>query len=192
MPLSYPSASAGPSRSSSSSSSSSSSRTRLADPSERYELLDKLGQGNFGVVYRARNRETKEVVAIKQISKSGGVEMLTNAHPAFSQTSKIQKMVRDIVYRIVTSADVPPPSEITEIQLEIAHLQTLAESPHVTRFYESFVKGYKLWIVMEYLAGGSGLDLVSPKTRFYWLSLTRCLSGPPKASQRSADRRRHA
>lgn len=31
----------------------------------------------------------------------------------------------------------------------------------ITRYYDSFVRGYKLWIVMEYLAGGSCLDLVS-------------------------------
>lgn len=30
----------------------------------------------------------------------------------------------------------------------------------MTRYYGSFVKGYRLWIVMEYLAGGSCLDLV--------------------------------
>lgn len=32
----------------------------------------------------------------------------------------------------------------------------------ITRYYDSFVRGYKLWIVMEYLAGGSCLDLVRP------------------------------
>lgn len=33
-------------------------------------------------------------------------------------------------------------------------------SDRVTKYYGSFVKGYRLWIVMEYLAGGSCLDLV--------------------------------
>jgi serine/threonine protein kinase len=32
----------------------------------------------------------------------------------------------------------------------------------VTRYYGSFVVNYKLWIVMEYLAGGSCLDLLKP------------------------------
>jgi serine/threonine protein kinase len=49
--------------------------------------------------------------------------------------------------------------DITEIQAEIAHLSTCC-SDHVTRYYGSFVRGYRLWIVMEYLAGGSCLDLV--------------------------------
>lgn len=69
--------------------------------------------------------------------------------------------------------------DISEIQQEIAHLAQ-CDSEYVTKYYGSFVKGYKLWIgsliwlftysavinkltlssVMEYLAGGSCLDLV--------------------------------
>jgi serine/threonine-protein kinase 24/25/MST4 len=49
--------------------------------------------------------------------------------------------------------------DISEIQAEIAHLSTVS-SDHITRYYGSFVRGWRLWIVMEYLAGGSCLDLV--------------------------------
>lgn len=49
--------------------------------------------------------------------------------------------------------------EISEIQLEIAHLAQ-CDCEHVTRYYGSFVNGFKLWIVQEYLAGGSCLDLM--------------------------------
>lgn len=35
-------------------------------------------------------------------------------------------------------------------------------SPFVTQYKASFLRGHKLWIVMEYLGGGSCLDLVSP------------------------------
>lgn len=51
--------------------------------------------------------------------------------------------------------------DISEIQQEIAHLAQ-CDSDYVTRYYGSFVKGYKLWIIMEYLAGGSCLDLLKP------------------------------
>lgn len=49
--------------------------------------------------------------------------------------------------------------DIAEIQLEIAHLMD-CDSQWITRYYGSFVRGYNLWIIMEYLAGGSCLDLV--------------------------------
>lgn len=39
-------------------------------------------------------------------------------------------------------------------------LSTCASS-YVTQYKASFLRGHKLWIVMEYLGGGSCLDLVS-------------------------------
>jgi serine/threonine-protein kinase 24/25/MST4 len=49
--------------------------------------------------------------------------------------------------------------DIQDIQAEIAVLSTCA-SPYVTQYKASFLRGHKLWIVMEYLGGGSCLDLV--------------------------------
>ena len=34
---------------------------------DKYETDEKLGEGTYGIVYRARNKETGEIVAIKQI-----------------------------------------------------------------------------------------------------------------------------
>ncbi|CAI2173384.1 5819_t:CDS:10 [Funneliformis geosporum] len=90
-----------------------------------YDLLEKLGTGSFGTVYKAIHKETNEVVAIKQID-------------------------------LEDSDD-----DISEIQQEIA-LLSQCDSPYITRYYGSFIKGFKLWIVMEYLSGGSCLDLLKP------------------------------
>jgi serine/threonine-protein kinase 24/25/MST4 len=49
--------------------------------------------------------------------------------------------------------------DIQEIQQEISVLSTCASS-YVTQYKASFLRGHKLWIVMEYLGGGSCLDLV--------------------------------
>lgn len=51
--------------------------------------------------------------------------------------------------------------EIEDIQNEV-HVQLSVNSPHVVAVHGSFVQGSKLWIIMEYLSGGSILDLMKP------------------------------
>ncbi|KAK4179854.1 kinase-like domain-containing protein [Triangularia setosa] len=90
-----------------------------------YQVLEELGRGSFGVVYKAIEKKTGETVAIKHID--------------------------------LESSD----DDIHEIQQEISVLSTCA-SNHVTQYKVSFLRGHKLWIVMEYLGGGSCLDLLKP------------------------------
>ncbi|KAF2153408.1 Pkinase-domain-containing protein [Myriangium duriaei CBS 260.36] len=90
-----------------------------------YQMLEELGSGSFGVVYKAVERSTNELVAIKHIDLEGNDD------------------------------------DIQEIQQEISLLST-CNSDFVTRYKASFVRGTKLWIVMEFLGGGSCLDLLKP------------------------------
>ncbi|POS85767.1 Pkinase-domain-containing protein [Erysiphe pulchra] len=96
-----------------------------ASLASHYNVLQELGSGSFGTVYKAIEKKTGEVVAIKHID-------------------------------LESSED-----DIAEIQQEISVLSTCA-SPYVTQYKTSFLRGHKLWIVMEYLGGGSCLDLLKP------------------------------
>ncbi|PWY92216.1 Mst3-like protein kinase [Aspergillus heteromorphus CBS 117.55] len=95
------------------------------DMASHYQMLEELGSGSFGTVYKAIEKATGEIVAVKHID-------------------------------LESSED-----DIQEIQQEISVLATCA-SPFVTQYKASFLRGHKLWIVMEYLGGGSCLDLLKP------------------------------
>ncbi|KAI1138813.1 Pkinase-domain-containing protein [Hypoxylon sp. FL0543] len=93
---------------------------------DHYQVLEELGRGSFGVVYKGIEKTTGEVVAIKHID-------------------------------LESTED-----DIQDIQAEISVLSTCASS-YVTQYKASFLRGSKLWIVMEYLGGGSCLDLLKPE-----------------------------
>jgi serine/threonine protein kinase len=51
--------------------------------------------------------------------------------------------------------------EVEDIIQEISILSEL-QSPYVTKYYGSFLKGSDLWIIMEFCSGGSCSDLMRP------------------------------
>lgn len=52
--------------------------------------------------------------------------------------------------------------EIKDIQQEVSFLLSLKNCPNVTHYYSLILEGTKLWIIMEYCAGGSLRSLLKP------------------------------
>ncbi len=47
---------------------------------DRYQRIDKLGEGTYGVVYKAQDRDTSELVALKRIRLDNDEEVRTHRH----------------------------------------------------------------------------------------------------------------
>lgn len=60
----------------------------------------------------------------------------------------------------IKQVDLESNNEMDEIQQEIRMLST-CHCEYVTRYYGCFLKGFKLWIIMEYMGGGSCADLLA-------------------------------
>ena len=96
----------------------------------------------------ARMREAISIDAyecLERIGKGSFGEVFRGSHRETGETVAIK------VVDLEQAED-----EIEDIQQEIA-VMAQCDSPHVTRYHGSYVMGTKLWLVMEYVDGGSVL-----------------------------------
>jgi serine/threonine kinase 4 len=90
------------------------------DPEEKYDLLELIGEGSYGQVYKALDKENGELFAIKIVKTTG---------------------------------------EIASLKKEI---QILSEcnNAHIIKFKCAYFHDNAYWLVMEYCAAGSVIDLI--------------------------------
>ncbi|KAG2396769.1 Mitogen-activated protein [Vigna angularis] len=109
----------------------------------RFGSLELIGQGSFGDVYKGFDKELNKEVAIKMIDLEesyGGV-------------------MAEIEGKVIPCRHMAIEDEIEDIQKEISVLSQ-CRSAYITEYYGSFLNQTKLWIIMEYMAGGSVADLL--------------------------------
>ena len=94
--------------------------TAQDDPEEIFEILDLLGEGNYGSVYKALHKPSGNLVAVKIVPTSG---------------------------------------ELNSLKKEIIILKE-CHSPYIIQYYGSYFKDETLWLIIEYCAAGSVIDLI--------------------------------
>lgn len=93
------------------------------DPRNIYSNLSKIGQGASGGVYTANERNSRALVAIKQMN--------------LEQQPKKDLIINEII-----------------VMKESHH-------PNIVNFLDSYLMEGELWVVMEYMEGGSLTDVVT-------------------------------
>ena len=92
------------------------------DPEQEFDLIELIGQGNYGKVYKVLHKKTGKIYAAK-------------------------------IANLGTS------NEIESFKKEINVLKQ-CDSPYIVHYYDSYIKNYQIWIILEYCDGGSLLELI--------------------------------
>jgi len=98
--------------------------TSFENPEEIFEVLEQLGEGSYGSVFKALHKETGQIVALKIV-------------PIAGETESLKK--------------------------EIAILKS-CQNEYIVKYFGSYFQNLpdekNLWLVMEYCAAGSVIDLL--------------------------------
>ncbi|CAG2116351.1 unnamed protein product, partial [Medioppia subpectinata] len=106
---------------------------------EDFEKIEKIGEGTYGVVFKARNKKTNELVALKKIRLENEDEGARN--------KKTNELVALKKIRLENEDEGVPSTAIREITLlkELMH-------PNVVRLEDVIMQENRLYLVFEFLS----------------------------------------
>ena len=92
------------------------------DPEQEFDIIELIGQGNYGRVYKVLHKKTGKIYAAK-------------------------------IANIITH------NEIESYKKEINVLKQ-CNTKYIVHYYNSYIKNYQIWVILEYCDGGSLLELI--------------------------------
>ncbi|XP_047193228.1 myosin-IIIb isoform X1 [Scophthalmus maximus] len=119
----------------------------LGDPSGNWDIVETIGKGTYGKVYRVTNKKDGSEAAVKVLDPIN-LHLLQCSIPVV------------LVFLPPFKKDVDE-----EIEAEYNILRSLSNHPNVVKFYGMFYKsddlsGGQLWLVLELCNGGSVTELI--------------------------------
>ncbi len=112
----------------------------------KYKIITKIGQGGFGIVYKALHMGLQRDICIKEFFFSDYCERATNSTNVSVISTSAEKI------QLVDSLR----KKFTKEALRLAQFQ----NPHIIQVMDNFEENNTAYFVMEYLEGGSLEDII--------------------------------
>ena len=114
-----------------------------SNPEDFFTLIEQIGKGGYGSVYKAQHKVTKQIFAIKII-----------AYQINPNDNNINEKIS---------------SQYKNIQSETNLMKLCNSTKYIVKYYGSYfsLKSNSLWLILEYCQGGSVIDLMLAMDRTF-------------------------
>jgi len=122
----------------------------------RYDIVQKLGKGAYGIVWRAMDKKTKDVVALKKIFDA--IQNSTDAQRTFREVMFLQEMRGH--EHIITLLNVMKADNDRDIYLVFEHMETDLHAAIRANILGDVHKQYIMWQTLKALKFMHSANLV--------------------------------
>jgi hypothetical protein len=125
------------------------------DPCQRFELLDEVGRGGYGVVHRARDRTTEQIVALKRVHLRAGPVTLNRVRNEINV---------HFFFRFLCCLCVVVTNDVRSNEICVQMLRTFESVPWIVGWRGAYVGAQRIWIAMELVSLGSLRSVLDART----------------------------